>query len=395
MFMGLAINARTPEDVASRSLAPDLARGFVLLLIAVAHAPTFVRRWDLGPAALNTIAALIRSLIAENQARALFVFLFGYGLGQLARRQQARGSDWASTRDLLRRRSLWLIVLGFAHAVLLVPFDIVAVYGLTLLVLTPLIQAPDSVLWRTTVLTLVPATLLLSWQSVTAQAAAAMGTPMTMVQYMAPDYGAHVIAGLPFWPLKTAVSTLVVVPGMLPGIWAARRRILDEPERHAPLLLRVTALCMAVSVVGRLPMALLVTGAWTTSMTWTVAGAHALTGYAGGIGMAAAAGLVVIRIGRDHGHLTTALAALGQRSLTFYLFQSAVWVALFYPFTLDLRDDMGFAASCAVAAGIWIASILLADGMRRAGYRGPAEAMLRRLPHRRSEPASASSGRRR
>ncbi|WP_437640458.1 DUF418 domain-containing protein [Sorangium sp. So ce854] len=144
-------------------------------------------------------------------------------------------------------------------------------------------------------LTLVPATLLLSWQSVTAQAAAAMGTPMTMVQYMAPDYGAHVIAGLPFWPLKTAVSTLVVVPGMLPGI----------------------------------------------------------------------------------------------------LFQSAVWVALFYPFTLDLRDDMGFAASCAVAAGIWIASILLADGMRRAGYRGPAEAMLRRLPHRRSEPASASSGPRR
>ncbi|WP_437292323.1 DUF418 domain-containing protein [Sorangium sp. So ce406] len=393
--MGLAINHQTPTDVSSRSLAPDLARGFVLLLIAVAHAPAFVRRWDLGSAALNTIAALIRSLFAENQARALFVLLFGYGLGQLARRQQARGSDWASTRTLLRRRSLWLIVIGFAHAVLLVPFDIIAVYGLTSLVLTPLVQARDSVLWRISVLTLVPATLLLSWQSVTAQTAAAMGTPMTLAQDMAPDYGAHVLAGLPYWPLKTAVSTLVVAPGVLLGIWAARRRILDEPERHAPLLSRATALFMTVSVVGRLPMALLVTGAWTTSMTWTVAGAHALTGYAGGIGMAAAAGLVAIRIGRDHGRLTTALAALGQRSLTFYLFQSAVWVALFYPFTLDLRDHMGFAASCAVAIAIWVASILLADGMRRAGYRGPAEVMVRRLSYGRTELVSAPSGPRR
>ncbi|AUX41671.1 hypothetical protein SOCE26_030930 [Sorangium cellulosum] len=350
----------------------------MLLLIALAHAPAFVSRWDLGPAALNTTAALVRSLVAENQARAMFVFLFGYALGQLTQRQHARGSDWTSIRTLLRRRSLGLIAIGFAHSVLLVPFDIVAVYGLTLLLVAPLVRTGGAVLWWISALTLVPATLLLSWQSVTAQTAAAMGTPMTMAQLMAPDYGTHVLAGLPFWPVKTAASTIVVVPGMLPGIWAARRRLLDEPERHAPLLLRVAAIFMAVSVMGRLPMALLQIGAWTTSVSWTVAGAHALTGYAGGIGMAAAAGLVAIRIGRDPGRLAAALAALGQRSLTFYLFQSAAWVALFYPFTLDLRHDMGLAASCAVAVALWITSILLADWMRRAGHRGPAEVLLRR-----------------
>ncbi|KYG05457.1 hypothetical protein BE21_40500 [Sorangium cellulosum] len=389
--MDLSHHHRALTDVASRSLAPDLARGFMLLPIAVAHAPAFVSHWDLGPAALNALAAFARSLFAENQARAMFVFLFGYALGQSTQRQHARGSDWASIRELLRRRGLWLMVIGFAHAALLVPLDIVAVYGLTLLLLAPLVRSRDSSLGWTSAVTLVPATLLLSWQSVTAQTAAAMGEPMTLAPIMAPDYVAHVLAGLPFWPLKTAVSTVVVVPGMLPGIWAARRRLLDEPERHAPLLWRVAAIGMAVSLFGRLPMALMLIGAWTTSMTWTVAGAHALTGYAGGIGMAAAAGLVAIGVGRNQGPLTTALAALGQRSLTFYLFQSAVWLALFYPFTLDLRDDMGFAASCAVAVVLWIASILLADGMRRAGHRGPAEVLLRRLSYRRIEPARVSS----
>ncbi|WP_437509792.1 DUF418 domain-containing protein [Sorangium sp. So ce1099] len=391
-FMALSIDPQAPADVTHRSLAPDLARGFMLLLIAVAHAPAFVSRWDLGPAALNTFAALVRALLAENQARALFVFLFGHALGQLTRRELARGSDWSSIRGLLRRRGLWLVVLGLAHSALLVPLDILAVYGLTLLLVAPLVQTRDSVLWWISVLTLVPATLLLSWQSVTALTAAAMGNPITLAQDMAPNYGAHVLAGLPFWPLKTAVSTIVVVPGMLPGLWAARRRILDEPERHAPWLLRVAVICMAVSIIGRLPMALLLAGAWTTSWTWAVAGAHALAGYAGGLGMAAAAGLVAIRIGRDRGRFAAALAALGQRSLTFYLFQSAVWVALFYPFTLDLRDDMGFAASCAVAVALWLVSMLLAEGMRRADHRGPAEVLLRWLSARRAAPIISRYG---
>ncbi|MER6948384.1 DUF418 domain-containing protein [Nonomuraea sp. NPDC000554] len=374
-----------PTSATARSLAPDLARGFMLLLIALAHAPAFVSHWDLGPSALNTAAEFVRSLLAENQARPMFVFLFGYGLGQLYQRQRARGGDWTSTRKLLRRRSLWLIVIGFANTVVLVPFDVVAVYGLTLLVLAPLVRARDSVLWWTSALTLVPATALLAWQSVTALAAAAGGTSITMAQYMEPDLVAHLVASIPSWPVETAVSTVMVVPGMLLGVWASRRRILDDPERHAALLRRVTLIFVGVSVIGRLPMALLLTGAWTTSSTpvaWAVAVAHDLTGYLGGVGMAAAVGLVAIRLGRGHGPLTTALTALGQRSLTFYLLQSVVWLALFYPFTLDLRDDMGSAATFGIAVALWAASVLLAEWMRRAGHRGPAEVLLRRLSYR-------------
>ncbi|MFE3448355.1 DUF418 domain-containing protein [Nonomuraea sp. NPDC059194] len=377
-----------PTTVTHRSLAPDLARGFMLLLIALAHAPGFVSDWTVGPAVLNKAAEFVRSLFAENQARAMFVFLFGYGLGQLAQRQH----DWPSTRNLLRRRSLWLIVIGFAHAVLLVPFDIIAVYGLTLLLLGPLVRARDTVLWWTSLLTLVPATALIAWQSTIAQSFAAAGRPMTMAQAMAPDVVSHVVSGMLSWPVETAVSTVVVVPGMLLGIWAARRRVLDEPERHATLLRRVAVTCIGVSVVGRLPMAL--TGLWpttSTSMSWAVATAHALTGYVGGIGLAAAVGLVAIRIGRHPGRLAVALAALGQRSMTFYLFQSMVWVALFYPFTLDLRDDLSVAAAFGIAVASWAVSVLLAEWMRRIGHRGPAETLLRRLTYRRLVSGRAES----
>jgi hypothetical protein len=70
------------------------------------------------------------------------------------------------------------------------------------------------------------------------------------------------------------------------------------------------------------------------------------------------------------GPATYALQACGQRSLTFYLFQSVVWLTLFYPFTFGLHDELGFAAACAVAAGVWGVSVLLAEWMRRAGKRG-------------------------
>ncbi|RCV50362.1 hypothetical protein DEF23_17245 [Marinitenerispora sediminis] len=72
--------------------------------------------------------------------------------------------------------------------------------------------------------------------------------------------------------------------------------------------------------------------------------------------------------------------------MTFYLLQSAVWVALFYPFTLDLRDDMGFAASCGTAVALWAVSVAVAAWMHHRGHRGPAEALLRRLTARHDTP---------
>ncbi|MEU8361149.1 DUF418 domain-containing protein [Nonomuraea sp. NPDC048882] len=300
-------------NVTTRSLAPDLARGFMLLLIALAHAPALVADWDAGPAWLNGAAKFVKSLVADNQARAMFVFLFGYGLGQLARRQ----TEWTSFRGLLRRRGFWLTVIGFANTVVLVPIDIVAVYGLTLLALAPIIRARDSVLLWTAGATLLPATLLLTWQSANTLIVATAGTPPTLAVYREPTLAKHLVAAIPTWPVETALCTIMVVPGMLAGLWAARRRILDEPERHLPLLRRVALTCLGVAVCARIPAALMLAGAWPVTsapVAWLAAFAHDLTGYAGGIGLASPLTLAAYRIGGDHGPVTLALSALGQRS---------------------------------------------------------------------------------
>ena len=46
----------------------------------------------------------------------------------------------------------------------------------------------------------------------------------------------------------------------------------------------------------------------------------------------------------------------------------------------------GLATTAALAAATWALTVLLADGMARRNYRGPAEVLLRRLTYRRSGP---------
>jgi uncharacterized protein len=79
------------------------------------------------------------------------------------------------------------------------------------------------------------------------------------------------------------------------------------------------------------------------------------------------------------GPTSTAARPDRQRSLTFYLLQSAIWLGLFYPFTLNLSDRVSVAGSYGIAVTVFGVSVVLADWMRRAGQRGPLELMLRRL----------------
>ena len=80
--------------------------------------------------------------------------------------------------------------------------------------------------------------------------------------------------------------------------------------------------------------------------------------------------------------MTRALAALGQRSLSGYLFQSVAWLLLFSPFTLALgRSDGSGLVSAGLAAVVWLASLVMAHALGRWSLPGPAEALLRRLTY--------------
>ncbi|MET8004457.1 DUF418 domain-containing protein [Nonomuraea glycinis] len=380
----MTTSTQAPPGTVARALAPDLARGGMLLAIAFAHAPLFVVAAGHGPAVANDIAGFFHLLFVNNHARPMFAFLFGYALVQLMHRQTARGGDWPAVRKLLRRRGWWLVAFGFAHMAVLVPIDILAPYGFSAVLLVGMLRVRDSALLWTAGVTLVPATVLVGlgmWyplsqgRSTYELGSIAAGT--SGLWELAVDR-------VQFWPYSVIVGVIMVVPGVLLGMWAARRRVLDEPARHRTFLVRATAITMAVSVAGSLPAGLVQLGVWKPAGTalWAAAFAQPLTGYLGGLGMATGIALIALVAERRRNRLTVAVEALGQRSMSLYLFQSIVFIVVFYPLGLGLQDDLGLAGATGVAVVTWLLSLVIADLMRRAGHRGPAEILLRRLAYR-------------
>jgi uncharacterized protein len=76
--------------------------------------------------------------------------------------------------------------------------------------------------------------------------------------------------------------------------------------------------------------------------------------------------------------------------MTCYLLQSVVFVAVLAAYGGGLGNRLGLAEVTLLAIATWALTVLLADGMSRRGYRGPAEVLLRRLTYR--PPVTASRG---
>lgn len=126
-----------PTAASERALGPDLARGFMLLFIALANSHYFLRGdvvrggFPMDGSWLDSAVTWLIATFVDGRAFPMFGLLFGYGVAQLVRRNEALGPR--GVRRLLWRRSLVLIVVGFLHAMLLFVGDILAAYGVLLL----------------------------------------------------------------------------------------------------------------------------------------------------------------------------------------------------------------------------------------------------------------------
>jgi uncharacterized protein len=197
-----------------------------------------------------------------------------------------------------------------------------------------------------------------------------------------PDPLAALVARLAEWGQNVLISSMLSVVGAVAlGAWAARRRVLDDPGRHRGLLVRVAVAGLAAAVLGGLPMALAAVDVWTpdTGTMLLVGVLHTLGGYAGGLGYAAVFGLLAAR--SKPGPVLRGLAACGQRSLSCYLGQSVLFVALLPAWTLGLGGQLDVAGAALLAVAVWLALLVVAVVSARVGYRGPAEVLLRRLTY--------------
>jgi uncharacterized protein len=383
-----------PVAVSERFIAPDLLRGVALLGIALANAVYYIGGRVIGPLGRpvdgstgDHVADVVIGTFVDNRAFPLFTLLFAYGFTVLVRRQAERGVDRRRARSLLLRRSLWLLVFGALHVVLLFEGDILFSYGALGLVLAAMFAASDRVFRVVGWSTLAVFALASGSDGLGGGAGDLSWLPFDQTTLLG-DLAWRVLALIAFVfsaPLTVAMLLPIAALGTLLG----RRRVLEHPEQHVVLLRRLTLVGFPISILGALPLVLAAIDAWAPGpiTLYALGVLHGTTGVAGAlaffglVGWWAAGRAGRVSSGARPGVVLSALLAVGRRSLTCYLLQSVLFVVLLKPWALGLGVEAGTLRMALVAVGVWLVTVLVAVVLDRTATPGPAERLLRRLSY--------------
>lgn len=352
----------------------------MLLFIALANSHYFLRGspvlggYPLDGSAVDSAVSWLISTFVDGRAFPMFGLLFGYGVAHIVRRQEGRRPR--DVRRLLWRRGLVLIVVGLIDALLFFVGDILTAYGVLLLVGAWMARWKDRWLILIGILFLV----LVSLPGEGSLAISREGPDASML----PHVGTMFADRLPVALFVAFGGPIGFMCPFVVGLLAGRRRILEEPDRHRTLLTVVAAIGIGAAVLGAQPLSLIHAGVLSIpdrSTLELLGPLYDSTGVLGGAGYAALLSLVALRLQARRGPVVEAIAATGQRSMTCYLTQSLVWAAVFTPFLLDMSGTLTVAGTALLATATWTATVILADRMRRAGYRGPFEILIRRITY--------------
>ena len=308
-----------PIDPAARSMGPDLARGFLLLFIALANVWGYLYGRDVGigsrPVDGTTLDRVVDGLVAffvDDRSRPMFAILYGFGMAVMAARMSAGGVTPKGIRRVLRRRSAGLILLGVLHSALLFGGDILAPYGATGLVALALVNRRTAVLWR--------------WFAVSV----VLGFGASALSYLVLDDSGETVGPTTDY-LASALERLIgsgvvivvcavflmFVPHVVVGVLVQRAGWLQRPWEHHRTLLRVFRWTFLGNLVLNLPWALAVARVWAPEggVEIAVAFAHDISGFALGLGYVCLFGwLAAVWRNRPRGLLLTGVTALRARA---------------------------------------------------------------------------------
>lgn len=369
-----------------RALSLDLARGVMLLLIVLAHAPLYLYNAEPGLMQrvastnfLDQIVNLFGIFFIDNRARAMFAVLLGYGLVLSYVSQLSKGKTEKDAVKTIRRRSWYLILFGVILAVFIGGQDILIAYGIAGLLVGKLLTRENKTLIRTfSVITLIYCLSTPIVWGFNMQEIGSYGFPP---EFSASDtYLSLMMSTLFSFPVIPFMIHLMfpVLPSVLIGMWIARYQLLTKPEQHLRTLYLITLIGLAVSLLGALPLPFL--GSVLQPSFFHVGliyGLHMLTGIVGGLAYAAFFGIIGAKL-KETGIISHSLTALGKRSLTFYVWNEAMLVLFLSPAALDLGGHVSNGIAALVAVGIWIISVALATILDKNNLNGPLETLLRR-----------------
>ncbi|MER7823175.1 DUF418 domain-containing protein [Streptomyces sp. NPDC096097] len=389
------------EDRPERIREVDALRGFALMGILLVNALTMSGPYGLGSIPDPGACALDRTVEGVVQTFAvgkfylMFSFLFGYSFTlQLASAERVG----ANAVPRLLRRSLGLLVLGVAHAVLLYTGDILTTYAVLGLVLVAARNCtPGAALRAARILygCFGVFLLLLGLGTVLVPDAEADARLAEGVSELIADYrgdassvvGANV-GQLPDQLLATVLMSGFVMTAFLVGLHCGKRRLLADTGKHRAQMRRGLLLGAAVGLPGSLFMAMAVCG--PLGPRWSTFGAMVGTVTAPALTAAYICGMLLLMETARGARIVAVFAPAGRMALTNYLSQSLVMALVFTGYGLALYDRLGPAVVVFGALVLYAGQLALSRWLTARYRYAPVEWLLRavtlaRLPHERRE----------
>ena len=380
---------------AQRDIAPDVLRGFALLGILVVNIQFMGLNsgegargeWTLGFA--NGSATFVIASIFAGKFYLLFSFLFGYSSNYIIRGDVANRRRWV-------KRCFALITLGILHFTFLWHGDIIFMYGLFGLLLTPFFFRADRALKIWTRIVFFFSSTLMVFIGALVYIGERFFPEESVQQSMESKLDSVLINGsfidaiparLELWVYS--ISSGIFLQGglafaaFLLGLRMARINFLSSPidvEKNSKLIKFGFLLGAPIQIIAALVLVRNEQSAEPSEATYLLALL---------ISFIAAPLLSMFYIGlirkvvEEKPHLVSWMKPAGQMSLTIYISQSVMASVIFGPWGFGLFQDLQTWQVVLLACGIWLLLVYLASFWLKRHSQGPLEKLVNSLTRNR------------
>ena len=399
----MAIVNGAPVEGKKRHIILDALRGFALIGICLANFPEFSLFTFLKPesvqsmpsAGIDLITKYFIYIFIDGKFYTIFSLLFGIGFSIILENNLKRG---ANALLIFYRRMFWLLIIGFAHLMLIWSGDILMLYALVGMVLPLFRKQKDSIIliWAAVLLVLpVVVDFICQWTGIYLSAKLVEWQGLLCDRYgITDDNFAYWLRDassygdvLKFLVMGSVERMSEFVDGnryfkvaglFLIGYLIGRHKLYAGFEIYKPFLKKI----MAYGLIIGLPLSWLYAWSAITGKPWGL-GAHSAlylaSVYITSFGYISAIALLYLKF--NHLSIWKILAYPGRMALTNYIGQSVLGMFIFYGIGFGLGADTGLFATEWIAFSVFIFEILASWCWLSAFRFGPLEWIWRCLTY--------------
>lgn len=397
-----------PVGAGDRIVSIDVLRGFAVLGILIINIQSFSMIFSayLNPMSFGDLTGINRwvwilsHVLANMKFMTIFSLLFGAGIILFTQKAESKGLKPAG---LHYRRTLWLLIIGLAHAYLLWHGDILVTYALCALwVYLFRRKTPKTLLIIAFILILIPSLLYFFfgwsipfWPEESMQNNMQMWAPTAeQMSYELEAYRSGWIGQMDHRiPSSIALQTFVflifhgwrVTGLMLIGMALFKSNVLSAARSK-----KFYKWMFTVGLV--IGLSLIITGVIRNfSEGWTLKYSMFYGwqfNYWGSLGMAAAYIALIMLVCQSAKFIAikTRLAAAGRMAFTNYLLQTIICTTIFYGHGLGLFGKVERWGQALIMIGIWILILFISPIWLKHFRFGPVEWLWRTLTYLKAQP---------